>query len=159
MAKFYGCIKRQPPEGDGKWFLHLNIFYVAKAWGILEFDSLFNMFLWNGSIFSFHLSVSFRIFKWHFLYFDRVISNCPSWLGYLVKKKEPVEPENNSEKKKKVAHSQWNEKIDQFHKNTFEIMNQNLKFPMPLPHKMCLVKNIIYHLPLVVGFRCKNKKK
>ena len=101
----------------------------------------------------------FYNFQMAFSVFWQSYFQLPKLAWLFSKKKEPVEPENNSEKKKKVAHSQWNEKIDQFHKNTFEIMNQNLKFPMPLPHKMCSVKNIIYHLPLVVGFRCKNKKK
>ena len=132
---------------------------MALSREILDFGPVFAHFMWELILFQFHLSVSFRNFQLAFSVFWQSYFQLPKLAWLFSKKKEPVEPENNSEKKKKVAHSQWNEKIDQFHKNTFEIMNQNLKFPMPLPHKMCLVKNIIYHLPLVVGFRCKNKKK
>ena len=132
---------------------------MALSREILDFGPVFAHFMWELILFQFHLSVSFRNFQLAFSVFWQSYFQLPKLAWLFSKKKEPVEPENNSEKKKKVAHSQWNEKIDQFHKNTFKIMNQNLKFPMPLPHEMCLVKNIIYHLPLVVGFRCKNKKK
>ena len=132
---------------------------MAKAWGILDFDSLFNVFLWNWSIFSFHLSISFRIFQVAFSLFWQSYFQLPRFGQLFSEKKYPMEPKNNSEKEKKDAHSNWNEKIDQLNKNTNLIMNQNLKSPMPLPHKMCLVAKIIYHLPLVVGGLCKNKKK
>ena len=37
-------------------------------------------------------------------------------------------------------------------------MDQYLKSPLTMPHKMFSVAKIIYHLPLVVGVLCKIKK-
>ena len=117
---------------------------MALSREILDFGPVFTHFMWDLILFQFHLSVSFRNFQLALSVFWQSYFQLPKLAWLFSKKKEPVEPENNSEKKKKVAHSQWNEKIDQFHKNTFKMMNQNLKLPMPLPHEMCLVKNVLY---------------